>query len=229
MDVAALLFDLDGVLYDDTVWYRWLFRLLGRMGLHTQYRAFFHVWQHEFLDDVHRGQRDFWDALRAFLLTSGLTTGQTDEVLAAGHARRRQLQESIRPLPGVLAVTAKLQARGIPLAILCNSAYPADDVAVLLRRLGLSGRFQPVLSSYDLHYTKPAPQSYRAALSALSLEPPQVAYVGHDDAELAGARAVGMQTIAINYDRDAEADCFLQGFHELRDVVRCKSLRLLAG
>jgi FMN phosphatase YigB (HAD superfamily) len=33
--------------------------------------------------------------------------------------------------------------------------------------------------------------------------------------ELAGARAVGMQTVAFNYDQDARADCFIENFSDL--------------
>jgi hypothetical protein len=39
--------------------------------------------------------------------------------------------------------------------------------------------------------------------------------VGHKVSELAGARAVGMQTVAFNYDKDAQADHFIEKFSDL--------------
>jgi FMN phosphatase YigB (HAD superfamily) len=42
--------------------------------------------------------------------------------------------------------------------------------------------------------------------------------VGHRVSELDGARAVGMQTIAFNYDKDASADFFIEKFCDLLKV-----------
>jgi hypothetical protein len=44
--------------------------------------------------------------------------------------------------------------------------------------------------------------------------------VGHDVEELAGAAAVGMPTIAFNFDADAQANVYLARFEELLDVIR---------
>src|SRR3569623_1380083 len=75
------------VLYDATLWRRWLLRLLQRMGLHTQYRTFFKIWDVEFLNEVHCGRREYSEAFQAFLLSAGLSRGQIDEVEAARQAR----------------------------------------------------------------------------------------------------------------------------------------------
>lgn len=229
MDVSGLLFDGDDVLYDATMWRRWLLQLLGRLGLHTHYDAFYRVWEREFLDEVNQGRRDYWEALRAFLKSSGLSRGQIDEVVAASHARHRQLQESARPLAGVLATTAQLSGSGIPMAVLCNSPMPAAKLETLLGKLGLAGRFQAVLSSVDLGYTKPAAESYRAALDAMHMDASQVAFVGHDTIELHGAAEAGLSTIAINHAIDAKADIYLDRIEQLLSAVHYRSSRLLAG
>jgi len=65
--VSGLLFDVGGVLYDDTVWSRWLLKLLTRLGLHTSYTPFFRVWQREYLQRVTCGELEYWQALRLFL------------------------------------------------------------------------------------------------------------------------------------------------------------------
>jgi HAD superfamily hydrolase (TIGR01509 family) len=217
--VRGLLFDMGDVLYDATLWRRWLFQLLGRMGLHAHYRTMFRVWDEEFLDDVHRGRREFAEAFQAFLLSLGLSRGQSDEVQAASQARKRELEMGARPLPGVRDTVERLAARGIKLAVLSDAEQSGDELQTQLARLGLAGRFSPVISSIDLEYTKPSAVCYRAALSSMELPTQTVAFVGHDGAELAGARAVGLRTIAYNYDAGAAADHYLTRFEELLQVV----------
>ena len=82
--VAGLLLDVGGVLYDDTVWLRWLLKLVTRLGLHTHYTPFFRVWQREYLQRITCGELEYWQALRLFLRSAGLSHGQIDEVEAAG-------------------------------------------------------------------------------------------------------------------------------------------------
>lgn len=217
--VQGLLFDMGDVLYDATGWRRWLLQLLARMGLHTHYRTLFRIWDDEFLDDVHRGRREYGEAFQAFLLSVGLSRGQIDEVQAASQARKRELEAHARPLPGVRATIERLAERGVALAVLSDSEQNGDELQAQLARLGLGGRFSVVISSIDLEYTKPSPVCYRAALSAMELSPEQVAFVGHDGAELAGARAVGLRTAAFNYPSGVKADHYLARFDELLQLV----------
>ena len=106
--VAGLLIDLCGVLYDDSTWPRWLFKLVQRLGLHTTYTPFFRVWRREYLERVKRQELEYWQALRLFLRAAGLTNGQIDEVEAASHARLRAFESELLPLPGVVNVLTRL-------------------------------------------------------------------------------------------------------------------------
>jgi HAD superfamily hydrolase (TIGR01509 family) len=217
--VRGFVFDMGDVLYDATVWRRWLLKLLGRIGVHTTYRCFFQVWDHEYLRDVHRGRRDFCEAFQSFLLSVGLTRAQIDEVEAACQARRRQLEASARPLPGVKATIARLRGAGVPMAVLSDSERRSCALVEQLNRFGLRDMFDAVLSSVELEETKPAAVCYLAALERIDLSPAEAAFVGHDAEELAGARAVGMQTVAFNFDSAAEADMYLARFEDLQDLV----------
>ncbi|HET6882833.1 MAG TPA: HAD family hydrolase [Pirellulales bacterium] len=217
--LRGFVFDMGDVLYDATLWRRWLFQLLGRMGLHAHYRTMFRVWDKDFLDDVHRGRREFAEAFHAFLLSLGLTRGQIDEVQAASQSRKRELELGARPLPGVRDTIERLAERGVKLAVLSDSEQSGGELQTHLGRLGLGGRFSPVISSFDLEYTKPSPVCYRAALSEMRLPIDAVAFVGHDGAELTGARAVGLRTVAFNYDAGATADHYLTRFEELLPLV----------
>jgi len=217
--IAGLLFDMGDVLYDATFWRRWLLRVLSQLGVHTSYRSFFHIWDHDFLDDVYRGRREFCEAFQAFLLSVGLSPGQIDEVEAACQARRSEWERNARLLPGVKPTLAKLHAAGVTMGVLSDSKYPAAVLGERLERLGLGGMFHTVVSSLDLKRIKPDPVCYRAALRAMELAADRVAFVGHDSEELAGAAGVGMPTIAFNYDADAKADVFITRFEDLFPMV----------
>lgn len=217
--VKGLLFDLGDVLYDSTIWRRWLLKVLSQLGLHTNYRSFYHIWDHDFLDDVYRGRREFCEAFQAFLRSAGLSPAQIDEVQAACQTRRDQWELAARLLPGVKPTLSRLHADSVPMGVLSDSEYPAAVLSKRLERLGVRGLFKAVVSSIDLEHTKPDPICYRTALGAMELPADSVAFVGHDSEELAGASRVGMPTIAFNYDAGARADVFLTRFEELLELV----------
>jgi len=217
--VEGLVFDMGGVLYDDTVWRRWLLRVLGQLGLHTNYRSFYRLWDRQYLADVHRGRREFTAAFGEFLCAVGLSPAQIDEVQAACQARRRSLEVSIRPLPCVKTTLARLHQSGLALAALTDSEYSAAVLTERLERIGLAGLFDAVVSSIDLGHARPEPECYLTAISALRLSARQTAFVGHDSEELHGAADVGMCTIAFNFDADARADVFIARFEQLSEVV----------
>ena len=99
--IREVLFDLGGILYDDSAWRRWLLQLLGRMGLHTHYVSFYRVWDCEFQPEVWSGRSGFWPALKRFLVATGLTCGQAAEIEAGCRARFRNFEQDIRPFPSV--------------------------------------------------------------------------------------------------------------------------------
>jgi HAD superfamily hydrolase (TIGR01509 family) len=214
-----VIFDMGNVLYDATLWRRWLARLLSRLVGHVDYDSIRRVWDRYYLVDVHRGRREHAEAFQEYLLSTGLSWAQIDEVVAASHIERQELEADARPFPGVAATLAKLHAAGLALALVADAPCPATQLEARLHRLGLGGRFRAVLSSFDLEAIKPAPECYRAALRALDLEAHQAAFVGYDAESLAGATAAGLRTAAFNYESHARADVYLARFDELIEAI----------
>jgi beta-phosphoglucomutase-like phosphatase (HAD superfamily) len=213
--LRGILFDMCNILYDDTVWRRWVLQLLGRLGLYTNYHSFFRLWDRDFLDDVHTGRRDFREAFGAFLRCAGLSPGQINEVEAASHARRRHLEKHARPLPGVRHTLWRLHQAGFIMGLVCDSEVPSSELRARMQRFGIDKLFPTLVSSIDLRQCMPVPEVYLAAVKAMDIAPEQVAFVGHDRVELAGAASVGMATIAFNFAPDAQADVHLTRFEEL--------------
>ncbi len=227
--VAGLLVDLCGVLYDDSIWRRWLFKLVQRLGLHTTYIPFFRLWQREYLERVKRHELEYWQALRMFLRAAGLTHGQIDEVEAAGHAQRRLFETEVLPLPGVVNVLNRLNELGIQLTLLSSACLDTRGVHQQLDRLGLESYFQTVFSMADLWQEHPSKSAFQVAIEWTGLAAYQVGFVGRDSAALAEAGQVGVRRIAVNYDEDATADIFMDNFDQLLDAVPWDTARAMVG
>ena len=150
-------------------------------------------------------------------------------MIVSCHVPEHQLEDGTRPLPGVSATLAQLTGRGLRLEVLTNSLYPADQIQEQLTRLGIDESFQAIVSSFGLGRIEPEACCYQAVLSSLGLAARQVGFVGHDAQALRGASAVGMWTIAFNYDRNAWADIYLERFEQLLDVVPCPAGGMLAA
>jgi len=224
----GLLFDLGNIVHDDSLWQQWLWQLLRRLGVPVPFPAFSRLWRDEYLDDVYRGRRDFGEAFRSFLLFLGLSSAEIDEVEAAGQARRRQSNAAARPLPGVRPTLARLHAAGTVLGVLGNSEHPAAALRRQLDGFALEGLFAAVLSSMDLGRSKPDLLCYLAAVEAMGLAPADVAFVGHDAAELAGAARAGLMTVAFNFQPGAAADVFIARFEDLLGVVTARPTQAAA-
>jgi len=216
--LAALLFEFDNILCDATHWQRWLWQVLSRVGVQRDFENFSRIWQRGYLVDVQRGGRDFAEALRMFLVDWGLPAGQIDELEHASAARRREMIEHLRPLPGVASTLGRLADAGMTLAILANSEWTAQELIERVEHLGLGRQFRVVLSSRDLGSLKPEPASYASALDVLGLPPQAVGFVGCAAEHLQGAADIGLQAMAVNCPAAEAASHRLGHFEELTSV-----------
>jgi len=216
--VRALVFDMGDVLYDASMWRRWLLQLLRRHGLHSSYHTFFGVWEHDYLPRVNTGAEDYWQAMRNFLRSAGLPRGSCQEIVAAGTARRQYFRASIRPLTGVRSALAALSTRGMKLAAVSNTPETAEALQKKLDQLGIGSYFATCLSSLDAGAGMPAATVYLNTLQRLEIAPGDAAFVGHDATELAGAQRAGLSTIAVNYRQGAVADLHLKTFKDLMQL-----------
>ncbi|MFO7905010.1 MAG: HAD family hydrolase [Planctomycetota bacterium] len=217
------MIDLCGVLYDDSIWSRWLFKLVQQLGLHTTYTPFFRVWRCEYLSRVKRQELEYWEALRTFLRAAGLSSGQIDEVEAAGHAQLRKYESNLMPLPGVSNVLSRLHDRGIQLTMVSSACLDTRGVHDRLNALGLAPYFNSVFSIPDLWRQYPEHPALQIAARTTHLPCGRLAFVGRDTALLTEAGEAGICRIAVNYDNDAVADVFLRGFDRLPDAVPWES------
>jgi putative hydrolase of the HAD superfamily len=119
---------------------------------------------------------------------------------------------------GVQETLCALKEQGFLLAIVTDSANSVSTKLDWFERGGFGHVWDSIISSMDIGTRKPDAQIYQAALDQLGLTADQAVFVGHRTSELVGARSVGMQTIAFNYDHDAPADFYIEKFSDLLNV-----------
>jgi HAD superfamily hydrolase (TIGR01509 family) len=116
---------------------------------------------------------------------------------------------------GARETLAELKRRGYRLGIVTDTYHARETKLEWLRRNGIDRIWDVFVSSCEEGVRKPDPAIYRAALDQLGLEPSEASFVGHKRSELDGAIAVGLKTIAFNYEAEAKADHFIEHFSEL--------------
>jgi HAD superfamily hydrolase (TIGR01509 family) len=126
--------------------------------------------------------------------------------------------EDLEFFPGVPETLKELKARGYLLGIVTDTAASISAKLRWFERGGFGNVWDTVISSLEIQARKPDPRIYQAALCQLGLAAQQAVFVGHKISELDGARAVGMHTVAFNYEQDAAAEYYIERFGGLLDV-----------
>lgn len=137
------------------------------------------------------------------------------EQLARGKQALIDDDANVAFFEGVPETLLALKQQGYLLGIVTDTANSISAKLSWFERGGFGHVWDSIISSMDIGTRKPDPKIYQAALQQLGLTPDQAVFVGHRVSELDGARAVGMQTVAFNYDKDASADYFIEKFSSL--------------
>jgi beta-phosphoglucomutase len=210
MQVAAIVFDFDGVLADSEPLHLRVYQeLLEPQGIHIDRPAY----EARYLgyDDVGVFQRIAED----YSLMLG-----DEEIEMLIEAKSRRFQELVSGgdvlYPGAAALVRRLGAAW-PLGI-ASGALRAE-IELMLRGAGLLDAFAFIVSSGDTEESKPAPAPYLRAAELHGV--PAAACVVIEDSHwgLQSARAAGMRTIAVThtYPREtlAEADQIVDALDEI--------------
>lgn len=213
MSIAAVVFDLDGVLLDSEV--AWneakeelTFETGGRWREDAP-RAMMGMSSPEWSRYLH-------DELGVPLDPQDISDAVVER-LAERYRRRLPL------IDGARDAVERLAARW-PLGLASSSNRPIIDL--VLERSGLGRHFAVVLSSEEVSRGKPAPDVYLAAMEALGAASHSAAAIEDSDNGILAARAAGMRVIAIpnpDYPPHAEAldeaDVILDSLAELTPAV----------
>jgi len=207
--IAAVVFDLDGVLIDsEQLWDEVREQLAGEWGGSWHERA-----QAEMMGMSSRE----WSRYMHDVI--GLS--ESPEEINAEVVRRvlERYRESLPLLPGAIEAVERLAQRW-PLGLASSSNREVIDF--VLEAAGIAKYFRATVSSEEVEHGKPAPDVYLEAARRLGLEPSRCAAVEDSHNRIRSARAAGMRVIAIpnrhyrpNDDALADVDIVLDSLDEL--------------
>ena len=184
MDLAAVVFDLDGVLIDsEQVWdevRREVARDLGGR------------WTDEATEAMQGMSTPEW----ARYLVDRVGVRGTPEDAAAEVIRRMadRYRDRVPLLPGAVEAVRAVSERW-PLGVASSS--PPDLIRTVLAEAGVADRFRAVVSSEQVDRGKPAPDVYLAAAAALGVPAARCAAVEDSANGLRSAAAAGMAVVAV--------------------------------
>jgi HAD superfamily hydrolase (TIGR01549 family) len=133
------------------------------------------------------------------ILTHLLGRPYTDEELGDYHARLDAASDGLAPYDGIRECLDALGARGVRLALFTGADL--RSVEILLARTALQGRFEVVTAGNEVAHAKPAPDGILLSCDRLDLPSTAVAYVGDSPADMEAAKAAGARPIGAGWGR----------------------------
>ena len=215
--IAAVVFDLDGVLIDsETVWDDVRESLVRERGGRWTERAQ--------ADMMGMSSREWSRYLHEELGLAESPQELNDEVVSRMLVRYR---DDLPLIDGAVAAIERL-AGSFPLALASSSNRPLIDA--VLATSGLARHFAATVSSEEVARGKPAPDVFLEAARRLGVEPARCAAVEDSANGLRAAHAAGMRVVALpnahyppGADTLALADVVLSSLDELTaDVVQAR-------
>jgi putative hydrolase of the HAD superfamily len=211
--VQAIFFDAGDVLYYREQIGSRLKKYLASLGLDTnminkdESRAL--------MVQAHRGQINQDQYRESILHIFGI---DQPEQIKHGKQIMAEDDDAVIIFPGVPDTLRSLKAKGILLGVITDTSQPLTVKLNWFERGGFVNVWDSIIPSWEVGINKPHPEIYHLALQQVGVRPDQAIFVGHKAYELAGARSVGMKTVAFNYDEDAKADFYIENFAELLAV-----------
>lgn len=204
MECKGFLFDLDGTLVDslpavERAWTQWA----ERHGISPQ----------QVLDFIHGKQAI--TSLRHFMPNA------TEAELQHEFTRLEQVEaedtDGVNALPGALALLERINALGIPWAIVTSGSVPVANARRLAGGVPLPEVF---ITSERVEQGKPHPDAYLLGAQGLGLAPQDCVVVEDAPAGILSGLAAGCQVIAVNAPVDTlkldQVDLILSSLEQLK-------------
>jgi HAD superfamily hydrolase (TIGR01509 family) len=195
-DIAAVVFDLDGVLIDsEPVHLRAANRVLARYGAEVS--------EADFRALIGVGAVATWEEWR---VRYGIADPVEQLVAMNTAARLAEIAAEAPPIDAAVELARRLHASGMPLAIASSSTPAVIDAE--LTALALTQEFAVRVSGEDpdVRYSKPAPDVYVAAAARLHVAPAACLAIEDSAPGVVAATRAGMTCIAVPNRWTADQD-----------------------
>ena len=183
--IAAVVFDMDGVLVDsEERWDRARRDLVAETG---------GTWKDGATHAMMGMSSPEWSAYVRDELGVPLTAQEVNarvvDHLLAGY------EAGLPLIPGAVEAVERVAALGRPLGLASSSNREVIDL--VLERAGIAGLFSATVSSEEVARGKPSPDVYLEALARLAVEPAAATAVEDSSNGLRAAAAAGMRVVAV--------------------------------
>ena len=215
---AVVFFDVGGTLLNFSIEPSQLFaKILAKRGVSAQPAALYRTMREvEAAYPLPLGisassEADYWRAYDGRILERlGL---RADDAVLDEVARRFKAELTLDPFPETMAVLRSVKKAKFPMGVISNASH---GILGDLKRTGISEFFDHVVYSQAVGAAKPDPRIFKEALRQFGVKGPDAWHVGDNpEADVTGARAVGIQPLLV--DRD--------GRHKAVDAVKLDDLR----
>ena len=203
----AVVFDLDGVLWDGEPIYHEAFNVVLKPYGHV-------ITAEEYENIIGNSVEAAW----AWVLQRyGITESPARFYREYDVAVLKLLANPVQPLPGVRDLLRGLKSRGIPVGL--ASASLRRWVDATLAGVGLAGEFDTTVAAGEVPHAKPAPDLYLRAAANLGVDPKLCVAVEDTRSGVRAAKAAGMYTIQSRAASTAlppidEADAVIEAYGE---------------
>ncbi len=181
MIVAAILFDMDGTLFDSEA--------LSTVA--TNY-ALERIYGRKLTDN----ENSQLVGLPAAVKLKEMFPDRWEEIYAIGSEYFRKITSNIEPYPGVREMLEAL-FHTFRLGVVTSTRRSVAQE--MLHISGLSSFFGCVIGSEDTTYHKPDPEPVNMALRSLRISPGNALFVGDQPYDLIAAHSAGMKAIAATW------------------------------
>jgi HAD superfamily hydrolase (TIGR01509 family) len=210
---AAVIFDMDGLLFDsETLYHDAIVAAAHELGHHFTTA--------DFLMLVGRP----WPVNRAALQAHIGLAGDVEAFRASWSRHYEGLKSALALKPGAVELLDRLDALGLPRAICTSSGH--DEVQHNLALHGLTHRFHAVIAAGDYARGKPAPDPFLRAAEVLGVAPGDCWALEDSHNGVRSASAAGMQTFMVPDLLPATDEirllchCVAADLHEVQALLR---------
>jgi putative hydrolase of the HAD superfamily len=208
--IQAILFDASDILYFRPNKGKWLKRYLADLGLDPHSIDLSQKQQIE--TRAFKKEIDTEEYYTELLRLYGV---QGDKQLEVGKKVLEKESDDIEIFEGVRDTLIGLKERRFLLGIVTDTVLPTYKKLHWFEQAGFGHVWDVFTSSRNVGIRKPNPGIYQAALRQLGVTPEEAVFVGHNASEIQGAAAVGLTTIAFNYEDGVQADIYVEHFADL--------------
>ena len=204
---SAVVFDLDGVLWDGEPLYREAVNVVLAPYGHR-------LSDEEYAMIMGHSVEASWEWLRQRFQ---LTEPPAQLLRADSEAVLRLLEQSLQTLPGARPLIDELRRRAVPIAVASASLRHWVDATLL--GLGLQDTFDATVSASEVDNGKPAPDLFLEAARRLGVPPERCLAVEDTATGIAAAKAAGLFAVQVRAASTAlpplpEADTVIEDYSQ---------------